>query len=258
MSEILIPKSSQGRDMSPFEVRTGVVLPIYAPGEGKTNRHHPHFYRGDYETGPRKNETRGLRYSRLQLIRKGPHRVHHEEFDGTAFPSISRDSFMTILFNLAEYVPPYVIDMSGETTKIVETTPAIRDYLRRPGTFTLESKQCCRAEIGQFLMSHAIWQDFSTVDQDCIAQFLETTTEKALLDEDLWEKKVKLGTKLMDIALGMAVGPVDEQFRQACSEQAVSSAAPERAFGVVKKYVAGYETDYFRTLEDRLAYHTAA
>lgn len=254
MPEVLIPKDAEGRDMSPVEARTGVVLPIWSRGEGKTNRHHGHFRKQDYLNGPRKHETRAVRSSRLQTVRKGPHRGYHEQFSGTEFPRDVRQSCGIVLFNLAHYVPPYVVDMSTPTAKIIETTPEISEELRGSEVFTLEKSRKRKREIGQFIMNCSIWQDFDSVKQLHIEQFLELTNKRKVLGEEFEEEKYqKLGSRLINIAIGLAVHPIDKTFQEARRQQAVKDDAPVCAFKLAKDFLEGRESDYFPALGERLA-----
>lgn len=260
MSEVLIPKTSMGRDMSPIEVRTGVVLPIWSPGEGRTNRHHAHFYKEHFEKGPLAQRAllRAVRFTRLQRVRKGPHRDYHDIFDGTADPANLRMAFTTTVLNEAGYIPPFVIDMTSKSPVIKETTPVMRATFREEGTFKTESRQSRRREIGQFLMQYAHWQKFDHVKKTYIYEFIDLTPEKVMDDPKLQDRRDWLGMKLTNIAIGMAVDPFEKRFQQARDAKALRPDAPVCAFQEVKLYVGGHEPQYFDELRRSLQVQYAA
>lgn len=262
MSEVLIPKNQYGRDMSPVEARTGVVLPIWAPGEGKTNKHHAHFYKRLYMNGPRKIETRAVRYSRLQRVlmtaHNGSPQSYHGQFEGTELPKDEKHSFGIIVLNCAGYIPSHVVDLSGSNAEIVETTDKMRRVLRQPGTIGIENRKHARKRIGQFLMSAAVAQRFDHVKQTQIEQFLEYCKPKYAGDDDIQTRRLELGLRLSNIGLGVAVNPIDKAYFQARDQAALPDAAPVCAWQVAKDIVTGFEPDYLGELEYNLTEQYAA
>lgn len=256
MSEILIPKNTEGRDMSPIEARTGVVLPIWAPGEGRRNRHHAYFYRKPWMNGPRKIETRAVRQSRLQYVLMTAHndgpRSYHRFFEGTEFPNQESQSFGITILNCANYIPPFVVDMTGSMPAIVETTPHMREKLLLPGILGLEKGVWARKNIGKFLMQHAVNQKFDHVRQSQVEQFIELGKPKYKEDESAQTMRLELGLRLANIGLGVAVNPIDKTYFQARDEHAVAPTAPVCAWQVAKNLVAGHEPEYFDDLEQNL------
>jgi hypothetical protein len=248
MSEFLIPHTNEGKAQSPIEVKTGVVLPIWARGDGEKNRHHPHFYRRHYLNGPRKLETRAVRFSRLQRALKRAHDDYHDAYEGTAFPVGENQSFGITILNSAGYIPGHVVEMSNSTPNIIETTPKMRRALRVPGILTIEN----RSEIGQFLMYHAVSQRFDHVKQEQIEQFIELGEPKFEKDELAQKRRLRLGMRLTNIGLGLAVDGIDKKYHQARDSQSLPEAAPVCAWQVAKDFVAGYEPDYYETLQENL------
>lgn len=262
MAEVLIPKDNNGRDMSPVEARTGIVLPIWAPGDGWTNRHHAHFYKRQYMNGPRKIETRAVRYSRLQRVLLSAHngspRAYHSQFEGTAFPRDEKQSFGIVILNCAGYIPPHVVDMTGSSAEIVGATDEMKQALRQPGVLGMENKKHARKRIGQFLMAHAVSQRFDHVKQSRIEQFLELCKPKYISDEEAQAKRLELGLRLSNIGLGVAVNPIDKTYFQARDEEALPEEAPVCAWQVAKDVVSGFEVDYLGDLEQNLTAQYAA
>lgn len=256
-AEVIIPINQGGNYLAPIEAGTGVPLPIWAPGDGGTNRHHAHFYRRDFENGP--PSARAVRFSRLQTIRKDPHRRYHEAFDGALMPQTEQEAFNIAVLNCAGYIPPYVVDLSAKSFSIQELTPAMRAQLLEPGVFSIERKNKPRADIGQFLMYYALSQKFDHVRQSLIEEFLSITPEQARQDEAKKERKQRLGLRLTGKAIEVAVDPINTPFRRAREGSLLRVGAPVCAFWVVKDYIHGYELDYMDTLEEKLSleYSTA-
>lgn len=252
MPEFLIPSNTEGKSLSPIEEKTGVVLPIWAPGDGETNRHHPHFYKRNYLNGSRKQETRAVRFSRLQRVNKTAHNKYHDLFEGTAFPEDEKQSFGITILNCAGYIPGYVVELSNQKPNIIETTPRMRRVLRAPGILTMERGIRARRDIGQFLMYYAISQKFDHVKQDQIEQFIEFGKPKFLNDELAQARRFRLGMRLTNIGLGLAVDGIDKRYREAREIEALPKYAPVCAWQVAKDFVDGYEPDYYETLHENL------
>lgn len=257
MTEVLTPKNEMGRDLSPIEARTGVVLPIWATGDGAWNHHHVAFYKRHWMNGPRKLETRAVRISRLQLVPASAHngsaKAFHSFFEGTAFPESAGQSFGIAVLNYASYIPPFVIDMTKDSPQVAETTPEMRAELLKPGILTIERGRRTPRRIGEFLMRYAVSQNFSHVKQSEIEQFIELGKSKYLLSEDAQETRMALGLRLANIGLGVAVDGIRNTYLQARDEQALHSSQPDSAWKVAKNIVRGHEPDYFEDLEHNLA-----
>lgn len=260
VKEVVIPISEKGVTMSPYERRTGVVLPIWGRREGKTNRHHAHFYKQYYEKGPRNQRAflRALRFTRLQQVSIGDHNQYHEAFDGTADPISERRAFITTLLNEAGYIPPYVVDMSGGGLEVRETTAKVRLALRRPGTLTIERSLSRRMEIGRFLMDYAVSQPLGHVRQDLLEEFVSLTPFALKNDEAKRNRKLELGMKLTNIAIGVAVDPVEKPFQQARESHALKAQAPICAFYEMKDFVSGHEWQYYGSLQQNIEAQLAA
>lgn len=255
MPEVIIPYNERGNPLSPIEARTGVILPILSlasqeAGQGR-NRHHAHFYSTDYENGT--PAQRAVRFSRLQSTAKGKHRAYHSIFDGTRFPESVQEELVVTVLNYAEYVPDFAVDVSGSSFEIKELSRAEKAELQTAGTFTVEKKRGLRAEIGQFLMGCAIWQDIPGQAKPLlIDEFLSITPEESLTDEDKREKKLQIGLRLINKGIGLAVDPINAEFYEARRRKAIPLGKPVCAWLVVKEYVGGREPDYVDTLDDRL------
>lgn len=258
--EVITPISSSNREMAPYEKRTGVVLPIWGDSGGETNRHHAHYYRVLYEKGPQATRAflRAIRFTRLQRVSKDDHQLYHDNFDGTEFPANERRSFLTIILNEAGYIPPWVVDVTSGTPTVTETTAAMRELLRQPGIFTIERSPCRRAEIGQFLMNYATKQPLGHVKEGLLEEFVGLTPRCTRRSEELRERKLYLGMKLTNTAIGVAVDPIERPFQQARDLQALKEAAPISAFHEVKLYVSGHEPRYYETLRSQIATDIAA
>lgn len=252
MAEFIIPVSDRGSMLTPIENATRVPLPIWAPGDGATNRHHAHYYRIDFENGPHNIMTRAVRFSRLQEVRKGPHRWMHDAFDGALMPRSAQEAFTITVLSCAGYIPAYAVDLTDRDPEVVEMTPRMRNELKRPGVFTIESRQGRRAEIGQFLMYYALWQKFDDEEMSKVEQFLSITPEQMMDDELARQRKLRLGLRLTGKAIEAAVDPINSEYQRARNEDALRPGAPVCAWLAVKEFVKGYEPDYFETLELKL------
>lgn len=259
--EIVIPISENGRAMSPYERSTGVVLPIWGPPGGPRDRHHAHFYKSHFERGPQEQRAflRAVRFTRLQRVRiKGAHDVYHDAYDGTADPVSMKQAFRTTILNEAGYIPPFVVDVQEGEPVIKETTSKMRQALRRPGILTIEKSPYRQREVGQFLMGYAIWQPLGHVKETLLEEFVSLTPGVIKQDEAKRERKFELGMKLTNVAIGVAVEPVEKYFQQARDTESLKHQAPVCAFHEVKEYVSGFEPEYFDTLQQSVAAQIAA
>lgn len=258
--EVITPVSNNSRPMAPYERRTGVVLPIWGEGGGETNRHHAHFYRVLYEKSPRPQRAflRAIRFTRLQRVSKTDHQTYHDNYDGTLLPPNEKRSFMTTILNEAGYIPPWVVDVRGSSPEIVETTDEMREALRRPGVLTIERSPHRRAEIGQFLMYYALGQHLGHVKEELLDEFVHLTPHRIRRSEELRERKLALGMKLTNIAIGVAVDPIERAFQQARDQQALGERASICAFHEVKQFVGGHEHQYYDTLRQQIEATIAA
>ncbi len=251
MAGWIIPKNAKGKDLSPYEADTGVLLPLWAPrGAGITNRHHGYYYARDFLKGT--DENRALRFSRIQYVKEVPHQRLHKLFDGTQMISGRAQAFKLALLNCAPYVPRYAIDLSRPTEDILELNARQRAKLMLPNTFTVEKDVEQRNEIGAFLMRYAIGQDFDHVKRDYIDQFIELMNDG---DDDAQKAELRtlLGMKLINTALGAAVDPLFADYSRARREQAIPDWAPVCAFSALKNRVRGTEQNYFAELSQRLS-----
>lgn len=258
--EVITPVSNNNRLMAPYERRTGVVLPIWGEGGGETNRHHAHFYRVLYEKSPQPQRAflRAIRFTRLQRVSRTDHQFYHDNFDGTQLPANAKRSFMTTILNEAGYIPPWVVDVRGSSPEVVETTAEMRAVLRRPGILTIERSPHRRAEIGQFLMDYALRQNLGHVKEELLEEFVGLTPARTRRSEQLRQRKFELGTKLTNIAIGVAVDPIERPFQQARDQQALSEQASVCAFHEVKQFVDGHEPRYYDTLRQHIEASIAA
>lgn len=257
---VVVPVSKNGRPMSPYERRTGVVLPIWGQQGGDTNRHHAHFYKSEYEKGPRNQRAflRAIRFTRLQRVERSDHQNYHNAFDGTQFPGSRRQSFLTTILNEAGYIPPWVVDMTGSSPEVTETTPRMRKELRQPGILTIERSSWRRAEIGQFLMHYAIGQELGHVKESLLEEFVSLTPAKIKKSEESRLRKLEIGMKLTNIAIGVSVEPIERPFQQARDTQSLRAEAPVSAFHEVKQFVDGHEPRYYDELRRHIAQNLAA
>lgn len=254
--EVITPVNEQGNPMSPYEADTGVVLSIWAPGGGNPNRHHPHFFKKDYEKrGPRSKRgfLRPVRFSRLQLVNAGTHTRYHCRYEGTEYPADKHAGFMITILNMSGYIAPFVVDMSQRRTAIKETTPAMREALRQPGIMTMEGSQQRIREIGNFLMYYAIKQNFSSENVSLVEEFIGLPNPQADDDPAKQARRETLGLRLIDAAIERAVDPVEACFKEARAIQALRVDAAPTAFETVKAFVSGYEHDYYDALQKNLA-----
>lgn len=260
IKEVVTPVSSEGNEMSPFERRTGVILPIWGTADGPTNRHHAHFYKRLYEKGPREQRAflRAVRFSRLQRVSKADHRIYHDAFEGTQFPQNEKQAFRTTILNESGYIPPWVVDVTNGSPAITETTPIMRHVLRQLGIMSIERPPFRRAEIGQFLMYYALKQPLDHVKTSLLEEFAHLTQNVIRNNEQLRERKLELGLKLTNIAIGVAVEPIEKPFQQARDELLLPESAPVCAFHEVKQFVQGYEPDYYDTLQEQIAISLAS
>lgn len=245
-----IPYNQQGRPLSPMELGTDVALPIVARHRGTPNRHHAYFYERHYLKAAL--GIQAVRNSRRQRVNPQAHAYYHRRYFGTA---ISRDESLhakAIILNSAGYVAPLGVKVSKNGTSIVELTQTERDRLRKPGVFTIERPSREQGKIARFLMEYALRQPMNHVDQSQIEEFLTLTPRKMAYDEGLRARKLRLGLRLTNIALDVAVEPIEPEYQEARRQRALRQGTPSRAWKWAKSLLKGRERNYLLSLEDRL------
>ncbi len=252
-SEVRIPLNDQGQMLTPVEVSTGVPLAI-APSEkyqGKNkNRHHTFFYAVDYINGtPGQQATR---LARLQRVNKILHRHAHEHLFGTLMPATAEEEYRQTILGYAGYVPRFGINLEDGGFGIVELSQNQLNALRRRNTFSVQRGGNARAQIGQFLMNYAIWQDFGHEKQREIEEFLEIKPSLWHDDPIAQERKIKLAASLLDLALQVSVEPIKPTYEEARKNLFVKIGAPLTAAHVVKEFVKDHLVDYVDALDFRL------
>lgn len=249
-----IPKTPEGRWMSPIETSTGVVLPIWSSyfRHHYTNRHHAHFYERDYKDGP--DHIQAVRYSRLQLVDKTAHRYYHDCIYGTEQPGDIEVAFRTTLLNAAQYIPRFAVDISTGYPEVVELSRRRKRQLRNPKTFSIDRSANARVTIGRFLMDYTTEQDFGA-DGSVVEEFVELVKndEEGRLSASKRRRLQKVGMDLMREAMGTAVSPLEESYREARKCEFLPEGAPRTAFKALKSFVNGREPDYFHDFGHKLA-----
>ena len=243
--------------MSPIEVSTGIVLPLWAPprGYGRGNRHHAHFYEKTYLNGS--DESRAVRFSRLQFVDRKWHEEYHDSFKGTRLPPDSEVAFRAVILNAAKYIPRFAVDMTHGCPDIIELSKKQKKTLRHPKVFSIERSVEHREKIGNFLMNYSIDQELEQDKQYEVEEFVSLIQDR----KKNWRKQERteqLGMELTNTAIELAVSPIEENYRIARQEKFFAIDAPRTAFRALKNYVRGHEQDYFQELGQRLATNIGA
>lgn len=250
--DFYIPLNDRGNPTSPLEQDTDIPLPIVT-AIGGDSKHHGFFYGSDYMNGSL--GLQAVHVSRLQTgLGVGPHRNFHRMADGTKPPTDRDAAYAVTVLNIAGYVTRFGVKIDGDPS-IDEISPKEMEALTKPGIFITESehKIASRIIIGKFLMVGAIEQSFDHVDPSSIEEFLGITAAEAKNDDELQQRRTRLGNILIDEAIQAAVESVDITYQVARNEARVRSGAPASAREVVKSQISGYEPDYFDMLRERLA-----
>jgi hypothetical protein len=231
-----------------METDTDVPLPIvaYAQCSAKPNKHHGYYFERHYLRGP--EAIRTLRFSRLQRVNPSAHEAYHNHYFGTLMPSDKTDAASGILLNSAGYIPHLGVVVTKDEVDTRELTDQERNRLRRPNTFLSEQTR----KIGDFLMEYALEQRLDHVKQSQIEEFLSLTPRKIARNEQLRARKLQLGLRLTNIAISIAVDPVEGEYQNARHNLSLRSGMPSTAWRLAKKLVRGRETKNLDALEDRL------
>jgi hypothetical protein len=257
LSEVVIVDSGEGfytpidqwgRPLSPMETETDVPLPIISYGHRsvKPNKHYGYYFERHYLKGP--EPIRALRYSRLQRVNPYAHEVYHGHYFGTLMPSYEPTAARGVLLGSAGLVPRLGVVIRGDDTTIRELTNQERDKLRRPNVFLSEQTR----KIGNFLMRYALDQRLDHVKQSQIEEFLSLTPRKIAKNERLYDRKLRLGLRITNIAISVAVDPVEDEYQSARHNLALRAGTPRTAWKLAKGFVRGLEKKHFDTLEKRL------
>lgn len=247
-----IPIDGWGRQLSPMETGTDVALPIVSANNGlkRPSAHHAYFYKRHYVGGVA--AVQAVRHSRLQQTNDpAAHKMYHAHYSGTLMPRDEAAAVRTVILNSAGYVPHLGVVVRGDNVNIRELSPRERNRLREPKVFTLDRSCCDRIKVGRFLMDYALKQNLDDVKEAQVEEFVELTLRKKN-DERSRARKLRLGLRLTNIAISMAVDPVEPDYRSARRDYALRKGTPRTAWHRVKELLQNREVDYIPTLEDRL------
>lgn len=255
VTEAITPFNDKGEPLSPIDAQTGVVLPIIiteGPGFGPWwNKHHAHFEHEDFMNGT--PGTRAVCFSNLRYVPKGLHKRYHDKYAGTQLPYDCDEEFRITVLGNAGYVPELGVDLSGSNPEIRYLRPEERAHLQEPGMYRIERKGEYQAEIGRFLMSYAIWQDFGDTKKtrELIDKFLSIDRKQIRKNPELQQEREQLGFWLLSKAIKAAATPIEPTFERA-KQNALRIGSPTCARLVVREYVAPKLRDYIDPLEERL------
>ncbi len=256
VGEVVVSETDDGRLLTPMEASTGTPLPLLVGSEEseawRWDKHHANFENESFMNGT--PGTRAVCFSRLQHTPVWLHRRFHERFAGTPLPDgVEAEKRQTIL-GLAGYVPRFGIELGIHTTAIVPLSEDERRRLCQPDVFHIEKKRKSQAEIGQFLMDCAIWEDYDSV-ADKVEEFVSIKPRMARRSPELARRWYKLGMNLLNEGMERSAEPVEGYFRTARAERAMKESLLGKkicAWLVARRHVANYAADYLRTLEFRL------
>lgn len=246
---VAIPENSYGNPMSPYEVATGVQLPIVGNlgAEKDRNKHHAHFYKHQHKNGS--NGQRANRFSRLQEVNSHSHQIYHKTYDGSAFVGDEMDEYKVTVLNCAGYIPDYGVQIAKKP-KIVRLGERDKKILSRRGAFSIEKYR--EDEIGRYLIEYALSQEFPEHKMDWIEEFLSIKDEDRAHDTALNNRRLILASKLTDVALNQALQPVYPIYKQARVKNKLNRDAPLSAYQLVKTKIKNRENDYRELLKIRL------
>ena len=163
-------------------------------------------------------------------------------------PSYESTAARGVILNSAGYVPALGVVIARDEVTIRELTDQERNRLRSSNAFFSEQTR----RIGDFLMRYAIDRRLDHAKQSQIEEFLSLTPRKIARSESLRERKLQLSLRLTNIAISVAVDPVESEYRSARHRLALRAGTPSTAWGAAKKLVRGREKRYFDELENRL------
>lgn len=247
-----IPRTPEGRWMAPIETSTGVVLPILHPDfdhrdRASNNWHHPHFYGKEYENDS--VAIRAVRYSRQQLVSKRSHEHYHHFIDGTEKPENPEAAFRLTLLNAAKYIPALGVGMRAGFPEVIEISRRQRRQLRQPGIFQFERTRLVK----RALMDYTTSQELQPDDEFLIEEFVDLFGRAEHLDDRSKRRLHRVGKRLVYVAIGTAVDPVEPHYQEARKAQMFAQDAPETAFRAIRRFVKGREPNYFHALGRNLA-----
>jgi hypothetical protein len=101
-------------------------------------------------------------------------------------------------------------------------------------------------------MRYALDQRLDHVKQSQIEEFLSLTPRKIAKNERLYDRKLRLGLRITNIAISVAVDPVEDEYQSARHNLALRAGTPRTAWKLAKGFVRGLEKKHFDTLEKRL------
>ncbi len=250
---IWIPVTRSGLAQSPIEIATGIPLPIVAARDTRKppNRHHAYFQEYAYKSGTVARQV--VRLSRLQKVDVQAHATYHNSFIGTRPPKGKAREYAAVVLNCAGYVTRCGVKIDGPNVSIGVLTPQERSRLRQPGVFTTQKCYEEQSDIHRYLLSHAFSQKLrDNVEEITVEEFLSISQEAMLENDILRQRKLRLGIKLADRAIELAVDPIRSDFDRARDGHYLRRRGPATPCRVVKDQLKHKGGHYFPVMEDQL------
>lgn len=239
------------RELAPVDELTQMPLPVLPQIGMKNLRRMERESSADWHhqyhpsNSKRLTSTDGLalRHVRLQLLpAMEHHKVYHRIFEGPEFlPRTNTERFGHIVLACAGYIPPQAIDVYKDNpSEPVTLSKKMRSRLQNSGEIEVRGQ----ANIARFMKDYLVDQDFSTVDESVIEEFLTTHSI---------DRRKYLGHWLLAIASEIAVEPVKPVYRQALDEGLILPSI--KLPNVVKSQINGRKTSdkAIKALHRRLA-----
>jgi hypothetical protein len=212
--------------LTPIDEATGIPLPLYPSpdlppvlGSGKRNIeriadwHHPF-----HPAATLKNNDIGdgaVRNCRVQWsLYDEHHHQYHGAYLGPQLPKTEDEKFKTVVFAAAGYIPDRALSFKTPHKPQVVILPAeVRAKLWSSNTLQVGQP----ASVHNFLLYYALKQDFSSVTERTIDEFLHT---RDIIRKDEW------GRTLLGLAVYEAARPVKDLYKSARDAERIP---PERA-----------------------------
>lgn len=192
-------------ETTPIDELTGIPLPLIAQedysGRFSPDLHHPFHPKRDERLGDIGGQA--VRNCRVQLV---PYRLHHYDYHqryiGPELPTAAEDQLRLVVLASAGYVPQQGLSFKDGQPEIVTLTEQQRAQLwdRRIMRVGL------RKSVYAFLLEQTFGQDFATVNESTIDEFLHTP--------DI-ERRWELGNTLLGLGTYQATESIKSVYKRA-------------------------------------------
>ncbi len=188
------------------------------------------------------DEKRASRWSAVLYGSRWAHGRYHDFYpEGIWMPENEDQNFALAFYLSARYVADWAVDVQSRSPRLVSVNSEMREELRD----NLYQQHDRHWAIGYFFARYILRHGLEDItDSETVTRFLEAGNE--------YKIRRKLGYKVVNEAMDVALEPIEPFYQAARAKGNISSDMPATARGFLLRHFDNRQPDYFDTIEAKL------